>query len=401
MGIANQAEQQIIIGKQAAKGTLATTGVGKRYNYTTETTGSLEREVFESNTIRPDQQKKNPRHGKKEAPFTLAQELQPGGHTEPLAGAMRAAWVSGATTGSISLAIDAAAKTITRTTGSFITDGIKVGDIVRALGFSNALNNGKNIRLVTVTALVVTYAADPSTLTFVTIAAAAGVTLTVPGKKLSLASANHTKDYFTIEDWQSDVPSSRRFKDCRVVSVAIAVPPNGHATISIGFIGLDADPQAVVYFVAPTAAATTDFLAGPNGILRYNDADSAVLSDFNVNMANGGETKSVVGTTLSPDVFIGTTVVTGSLSALFDSTLNLTNFASGVQGPLYLYLFEDDTTDSDFIIIKLPYVKLSNATTENDGTARTVASDFTAGVREDGSTTIEQTSIVIMDSAAV
>lgn len=401
MGIANQSEQQIVIGKQSAKGTIATTGSGKRYNFTPETTGSLNKEAFESNTIRPDQQRKNPRHGTRSAPFTLAQELQCGGHTELLAGAMRAAWATPATTGSISIAIDATAKTYTRTAGSFITDGLKVGDIVRASGAANAANNGKNARLTSVTALVLTYADDASTTGFVTAAAAAGITVACPGKKLGLATTSHTKDYFTIEDWQSDVPSSRRFTDCRVSSVAINVPPNGHATISIGFLGIDADTETTVYFLAPTAAATSALLAGAQGLLRYNGADSAVVSDFSVTMENGAETKPVVGTDLSPDVFIGPNVATGSLSALFDANTILTNFETEAEGALYLYLFSDETASSDFMIIKLPNIKMNSANTANDGTARTVSGDFSAGVLEDGSTTVEQTAIVIVDSTVV
>lgn len=398
MGIANVAEQQIVIGKQSAKGIMALANAGKRYNFTPETSGSLSKEVFESNTIRPDQQRRNPRHGTRSAPFTLAQELQCGGHADLLAGGLRSAWAAGATTGSISLAIDVTAKTLTRTTGSFITDGFKVGDIVRLSGAANPANNAKNMRLVTVTALVLTYAADASTTAMVTATAAAGITCAVPGKKLSLASASHTKDYFTIEDWQSDVPSSRRFKDCRVSSAEINVPPNGHATVSIGFLGLDAETNSAAYFTAPVAAANSALLAGAQGLLRYNGADSAVVSNFSVSLANGAETKPVVGTDLSPDVFVGPGVATGSLSALFESTAILTNFENEAEGALYLYLFDSEAPGSDFLIIKLPNVKINSADTSNDGTAKSISGNFTAGVLEDGSTTVEQTSIVIMDS---
>jgi hypothetical protein len=107
----------------------------------------------------------------------------------------------------------------------------------------------------------------------------------------------------------------------------------------------------------------------------------------------------VVGTDLSPDVFVGSTVVTGSFSAMFDANTFFTNFEAETVGPLYLYLFEDSTAGSDFVIIKIPALKINSSDSANDGVARTVSAEFSGGENVDGSTTIEQTSIVYMDSS--
>jgi hypothetical protein len=402
MGIANQSFQRIAIEKQSGKGTIAPTGDGVIYNYTSDTSGSLTKDTFESNTIRTTQQKLNPRHGTRSVPFELAQELQIGGHTAILEGGFRAAWAAGGTTGAVTtIGINATTKAITRSSGSFVTDGFKVGDIVRASGFVATANNGQNMRLTAVSALSMTYAADSWTSSFVTESAGATVTVSVPGKKLTMATASHTSDYYTIEDWQSDVPSSRRYTDMRVGGYSINIPPNGHATITTKFLGIDGDTQTTVYFSSPDAAATGALLAGPQGLLRYNGTDSAVISDVTIELDNQAEVKAVVGTDLSPDVFVGAMAVTGSLSALFDSNDFLTNFEDEATAALYLYLFENESGDSDFVIIKLPNVKINKADTANDGTARTVSGDFTAGEMQDGSTVVEQTSMVICDSSVV
>lgn len=398
MGIANTSIQQVRIGKQTAKGTIlaAASSDAKLYNFV-DTTGSLAKDSFESNTIRTTQQKLNPRHGSRSVPFTLNQELQIGGHNDIVAGILRAAFATAATSGAVSQAIDATARTLTRSTGSYITDGFKVGDIVRITGSAQSANNGVNLRLSAVTALVMTWILDDWTTGMVTVVAAS-ITVACPGKKCSIPTTGHTSDYFTIEDWQSDVPSSRRHTDMRPASVDIAVPPNGHATFSTSWLGIDSAPETTEWFTAEQAAPTGALLAGPQGLIRYNGADSAVIADFSVNISNGAEVKAVVGTDLSPDVFVGSTGVTGSMSAMFDANTFLANFEAETVAPIYIYLFEDDTAGSDFVIIKLPAAKVSSSDTANDGVARTVSMNFTAGENVDGSTTVEQTSIVYHDS---
>lgn len=399
MGIANTSIQQIRIGKQTAKGTiLANNSADARlYNFV-DATGSLAKEAFESNTIRTTQQMLNPRHGTRSVPFTINQELQLDGSTELFEGMLRSTFATGATSGALSLDHDATARTITRASGSFITDGFKLGDIVRISGASDADNNGVNLRLTSVTALILTYADDAWLPTGMSNFTGETVTVACPGKKLSIPQTSHTTDYFTIEDWQSDVPSSQRHTDMRVASQEIAVPPNGHATIGTTFLGIDSDIQATEYFTNETAASTGALLAGPQGLIRYNGADSAVVADFSLSITNDAEIKPVVGSDLSPDVFVGMTTVSGSLTAMFSANTFLTNFDAETVAPLYLYLFEDSTAGSDFIIMKVPACKVNSASVGNDTVARTVSMDFSGGENVDGSTTIEQTSIVIHDS---
>lgn len=400
MGIANTSIQQIRMGKQSGKGTIlsASSTDAKLYNFV-DATGSLSKESFESNTIRTTQQRLNPRHGTRSVPFTLNQELQIGGHNDIVTAILRADWATSATTGSVSQSLDTSTRTISRASGSYISDGFKVGDIVRISGAADVDNNGVNLRLTSVAALSMVYAADdwlPSGMSNITTTA---ITVAVPGKKVSIPQTGHTSDYFTIEDWQSDVPSSRRHTDMRPASVDIAVPPNGHATFSTAFLGIDSDVQTTEYFTAEAAAPTGALLAGPQGLIRYNGTDSAVVADFSLNITNGAEIKPVVGSDLSPDVFVGMTVATGSMTAMFDANTFLSNFEAETVAPIYLYLFEDSTAGSDFVVIKLPAAKITSSDSANDGTARTISMNFNAGENVDGSTTVEQTTIVYHDSS--
>jgi hypothetical protein len=401
MTIASQIKRKVFIGKQSALGTIAGTGDGKTYNYRDGgLSGGLTKEAFDSNTIRTDQQRQNASHGTRSVTKTIDQEFQIGGHTALLEGALRDTFETGATTGAVtSIGINGSTRTISRSSGSFITDGFKVGDIVRATGFAASANNNKNYRLATVGASSMTYVADAWIGTVTTESAGATVTISVPGKKLSVPSSGHTNDYFTIEEWNDDIEQSERDIDCKISSMAISIPANGNATINFGFLGRNATYATSQYFSNPTAAPNGEILAGPTGLLSYNGVDSVVLTSVDLSLDAGAEVKSVVGSNLSPDVFTGSVVVTGSMSALFEDGTILDDFDDEVEAPLSIYLFENSNADSDFVIIKLPNIKVNSADKSADGTAISLASNFSAGVLADGSTTKEQTTIVIVDSS--
>lgn len=401
--IASQIKRKVFIGKQSALGTKALANSGKTYNYRDGgLSGGLTKDAYQSNTIRTDQQRQNASHGTRSVVRTLDQEFQLGGHQELLAGALRSSWATAVTTGSGTIyGINTTAKTLTRASGSFITDGFKVGDIVRATGFAASANNGKNIRITAVAALTMTYAADTWTTSFVTEAAGATVTIATYGKKLSIPLTGHTNDYFTIEEWNEDIAQSETDLDCKVSSVGISIPANGNATINFGFLGRNATYATSQYFTTPTAAPNTDILAGSTGLLTYNGVDSVVLTKVDINLDAGAEVKAVVGSNLSPDVFTNAAIVSGSMAALFETATILNDFDNEVEAPLYIYLFANNTGTSDFVIIKLPNIKINSAEKSADGTAMSLSSNFSAGLLADGSTVKEQTTIVIVDSTAV
>ena len=400
MTIASQIKRKVFIGKQSALGTKALANSGKTYNYRDGgLSGGLTKEAFESNTIRTDQQRQNASHGTRSVNKTLDQEFQIGGHTALLEGALRNAFATAATTGAVTtIGLNATTRTISRSSGSFITDGFKVGDIVRATGFVASANNNKNLRITAVAALSMTYANDAWLGTLTTETAGATVTVAAAGKKLSVPLTGHTNDYFTIEEWNDDISQSETDLDCKVSSVAIAIPANGNATVNFGFLGRNATYDTTQYFTSPTDAPNGDILAGTTGLLSYNGVDSVVLTNVSINLDAGAEIKAVVGSNISPDVFTSAVVVSGSMAALYEDATILNDFDDEVEASLYIYLFSNDTATSDFVIIKLPNVKINSAEKSSDGTAISLSSNFSAGVLLDGSTVKEQTTIVIVDS---
>lgn len=402
MAIAELTSRTIAIGLQSALGTIATTGVGKYQNFRPDTSGGLEKDSFESDSIRRDQQYSNPRHGLRQAPFALSQELQIGGHNDLFAALLRAAWAAGGTITGTTIAIDASTRTITDSGNGFITAGFKVGDIVRYTtdGSGPAGNENVNLRLLTVAAGSMTYANDPWTSVMITDAAGDNVTISVPGKKLQVPSSAHTKNYFTIDDFHSDISQGTRITDAIVNSADMDISPGANATVNFNMLGVDASlDNTAEYFISATAAPTGALLAGPEGKLRYAGADSVVMTQISLTIDSGGEVKAVIGANVSPDVFRLGVRVTGSLGALFDGGAILTSFDAETEAPLFIYLFADSTAASEFLIIKIPNAKINSADKASDGPAQVISGDFTAGKYTAGSTVIEGSTIVLHDSS--
>lgn len=401
MAIAEIASRKVSIAKQSGLGTLASASAGIALNFRPSTSMGLSKESFSSDSIRTDQQRANPRHGLRRGQASIDQELQMAGHKELMAAALRGSWASSITTGALTtIGINSSTRTISRASGSFVTDGFCVGDIVRASGFAATANNGKNYRLATVTALSMTYHADTWLSGITTESAGASVTITVPGKKLQTPSSSHTKDYFTLDDWHPDVSNQTTIKDAVVNTMALDIAPGAHAQVSFGLIGTDATPTgSAQYFTTIAAAPTGSLLAGPNGLLRYNGADSAVVQQVQINLDSGADVRAVIGANKSPDVFRESITITGSMSALFDNAATgpLVTFDAETEAPLYIYLFADSTAGSEFVIIKLPSVKIMGADKTADGPAMQLSGDLSAGKLASGSG-LETTSIVIVDS---
>lgn len=81
-------------------------------------------------------------------------ELSQSSQDDLLAAAMTSDWVAGEAASALSVTVDSAAKTFTRATGSFITDGVEVGALIYFEGLTG--NNAKPFFVTNVTALVVT-----------------------------------------------------------------------------------------------------------------------------------------------------------------------------------------------------------------------------------------------------
>ena len=139
--------------------------------------------------------------------------------------------------GSTTIAAVAATYTVTRTTGSYLTDGLRVGNVIRLTGF-NANNNAKNLLVITLTATVATVIVlNGAALTPETVASAG--TYAATGKTTYAPSIGHTDDSYTIEQFYSDISQSEVTTGNKVNTMGLALPATGLVTADFGFMGQD------------------------------------------------------------------------------------------------------------------------------------------------------------------
>lgn len=123
---------------------------------------AVTRDALVSNELDGSRETSSIRTGNKQVAGEYAIELSAESQDELLAGAMTGSWVAGATVAELTVDVNAAGKTFTRSAGDFTTS-VEIGDLVRFPGLTG--DNSKPFIVTAVSALVVTGGAIAYTLT--------------------------------------------------------------------------------------------------------------------------------------------------------------------------------------------------------------------------------------------
>ena len=287
---------------------------------------AVTRDALVSNELDGSREVSSIRTGNKQVAGEYSIELSASSQDELLAGAMTSSWVAGFTSQSIQVAVSAPAKTFTRSTGSFITDGVTVGDLVQFPGLPG--NNGKPFIVTAVTATVVTGAAIQATLTT---AAAAATTYKIAD---SLETGNLCKSY-SVLTWfkgKCGVPDSYLLtKGVEFTGFTIEQAVNAMVTGSFPFIGLSQEVLSTY----------------PAGSTFPSEAKRDPFSSVDVSAYNGTAPLELVDTfTITNDNGASAQFALGNASVAFVERAKAANTFS-LAGKLYdmtlLNLFLNET----------------------------------------------------------
>lgn len=169
------------------------------------------------------------------------------------------------------------------------------------------------------------------------------------------------KPSFTIEQVYPDLDISEVFTGMRVGDMAVSMPPTGMATVTFGFQGQNmttASAASSPVFVSPTAASTTSILSAVNGTMSIDGVGSTIVTGLDFSLTNNLNSTPVVGSTTVPEIFYGRSIVTGNVSAYFDSVTLLNAFINESTVRLSAQLTGTDSTSLTF---KMNKVKLNGA----------------------------------------
>lgn len=354
---------------------------------------NLAKDAFSSNEVRPDQQVYDARHGVRRVSGNIQGELSTQSYDDFIEASLRGTWASGVTASQSDFtSIVVSAGKFQIGSGSWITKGFRVGDVVRLLGFSHA-NVGRNFRITALTATQATVYPSPDAMSSQTTFGVA-----VVGKKLLCGT---TQRSFTVEQYYPDIDVSETFLGCRIGEMAVSLPPTGMANISFGLQGvdmLDTNAAQAPVFANPAAAQATNLLAGVNGSLSVAGAPSAIVTALDLSVSNNLSSTPVVGSVIVPEIFYGRLVVTGSLSAYFADQTMLDYFLNETEISLVAQL--DDANGSDFMTFRLNRVKLMGANKSVGPDGGVILQSPFQSLLSSGVTGVDDGSLVIQRSNA-
>jgi hypothetical protein len=401
MALGSAVNKQIAIKEEATYGTLPTAS-GAQVVRRVDFAMNMGKDVYESNEIRPDLQVADMRHGVRRVSGTLNGELSPGSYQPVLQAILKRDFTAlpAITGASITIAASGPLWSVTRAAGSFITDGVRVGMVVRlTAGTFNAANLNKNLFVLAMTPTVLTVAVVNGTV-LVAEGPIASATVSAPGRWTFVPSAGHTDKSFAIEEWFPDVPSCEVYSGCKFISAGLQLPPTGMATCSFGVAGQDLKQRSTTrYFTAPTAVGTSGVLAAVNGVLRIGGATLATVTGLSFEVAANYTGDPVIGANVVPLQFPGRVRVSGQFTAYFEDGTLRDVFADETQISLLVALSSDNTAAANFMSFAMTRVKLGSAD-KGDGEGGIVRTySFTALLDTSGGGN-EATTFAMQDSLA-
>jgi Phage tail tube protein len=404
MTIAKGVAKQVAAKLESTYGVLAGASGAKLLRRVTSNF-NLVKQSYSSSEIRTDYQMADFRHGVRSAEGTLAGEFSPGSYSDFFAAALAKDFVAGvAITGAgITIAASGSQYTLTRGAGSYLTDGFKVGDGIRitlATGL-NADSLNKNLLITALTATIATVSVMNGT--SMTPAAGTTVSLAVTGKKTYVPQTGHTSKSFTVEEFYSDIAQSEVFVGCKVNTIGVKIPATGMSTLDFGFMGKDLFQTGTSqYFTTPTALGTSGVFAGVNGVVVFNGAPVALITDATINIKRNIANAEVLGSNSIAESFDGRCLVDGSFSLYFVDAVAKDAFKNETEVSLIFTLTANNTATADFVSITIPRAKINSAGKADAETGITMSCNFQAllAVAGGAGTASELSVIVVQDTLA-
>lgn len=403
MTVAQGIAKQTVYKKQTALGSPASGGSGQIIRRTSSVF-QAPRDTYDTNEIVSHQQSTGVGYGLKKPAGRIDGVISPGTYAAFFGSLLRKDFAAVSAISSLTLTVAGSGPyTVTRSTGDFLTGGIKAGDIVRLTGANlDAANVSKNLLVISLTATILTVT-PVNGVAMTAESDKASSTVTVTGKKSRVPLTSHTNDYYTFEEYYSDLTRSETFVDAKIGMAEVGLPSTGNATVSFDILALDRVLGGSQVLTSPTAETTSQVLTALNGVVYANGAAVSNCTGASLtitgNMQHGAAT---IGTNSPLDVDRGRVGVSGQFTALFDSVTLQTLYDAETTLSLVLVMTDSEEADADFVTFTMGKIKLTGDAPD-DGEKQIVRTyPFVAEINGAGGTSLawDQTIITIQDSQA-
>jgi hypothetical protein len=356
----SQSNGYVAFKAQGAKGSIASGGSGFVLR-TSGGVGTIKKNAYGSNEVRRDGMRSRGRHGQRMTSGVFNVEVSLDNMDALYEAVFQGTWATALELDEsdfTSLAI--ASNVITLGSGSPISLGLRVGDVIRLTNMSTAGNNNKNIRISALTSTTIT-SAD----TLTDQAADTACNITRPGQKLICPAAGAAvKTYFTVEEVDLTLDKSKIYSDVIFHSLKFSMAPDSIVNCEIGWTGTGAMSTASAGS-SPSLTSPTESTGVPlacvDATLRLGSSDLASLTSWDVMIDRGAVAPSVVGSVYAPDVFTGNMAVSMNMGMLLEDYTALDAFLAETVYSFHALAVENESEPKDFISLYVPNFTLGSA----------------------------------------
>jgi len=396
--------KQIAYKKETTFGVLAGDTGGKLLRRTSADFTST-RESYESAEIRTDRQVADFRLGTRSTDGSLSGELSPNSYTDFIQSILARDFTAGGTAASVSVTIASSSGlfTLTRATGSYITDLFKVGEVVQMTGAGlNAANAGNNLLVVGVSALVLTVRVLGAT-TLIAEGPIATVAIASVGKETYIPLTGHTDDSYTVEEFYADIAQSEVHTGVKVGTWGVSVPASGLVTTDFTLMGKGLNTKGTSqYFTAPAALGTSGIVAAVNGAVLVNGlATGACVTSFDFSIDRGMEASQCIGSDSAEAIFSGTIRATGNVSLYWEDGYVRDLFENETDTTLVLALATGSEKTAGVMSFVLPKVTFSSFAKADGELGIVATAAFTAVLNDVTTAGLQGTTLQVVDTLVV
>lgn len=404
MSIALEIKKVVTAFKQTGLG-VARSGTGGQALRRETSSGKLAVASYENNEITSHQQSTGKTHGGRSGTFMLNGLLSPSTYTAIFASILRGTFAATTPiTASVTIAGTAGAWTLTDAANTFLTKGVKIGDVIRITAgtYVNGVNRDNNILVTGVTETVITGATLNASV-LIAEGPIAASTITIMGKKLAAPITAQTRDYWTVEEYQSDITKSELFTDTVFGSADVTIPASGNTTVAFNAVALNRASSGAQVLTTPTAETTTSVVAGIKGLIMVGGVAVANVTGLSIKIDGGVvPMDNVLGSNVSPDANRGILKVSGQITAFYQDAILSGYFDAATPIAIAIVDAVDGTNASEFVAFSMSKVILDGDDKDNGAKGIIRTYPFTAQINGSGGAALanDKTIITIQDSQA-
>lgn len=366
---------------------------------------ALPRTAFNTPEIRVDQQQGIDKTGTKTVPAQVNCALSCLSHKIPIEAVLRGTWAAAAisvdNTDMTSVAADNATAKFTFGGGDPVSEGFRVGMIVRFASLSEAENNGVNYTILGFSGssnrVMEVYPA-PTDMT-----ADSAFTLATVGRSVYAPSSSLVRRKFAIEVYNEDSDLAKLFTEITLGGLSFQAAPN--QDVRIGFNGMGRNRFLysggdAPFFGSPTAAPTYGLISAMDGLIRYNGATVGGFTGLNFNFARALSAPAQIHREgLAAGVIpSANAVISGDMTAFETDHSLQTLYDAGTEFEILAYMSETQAAAANAMTFYLPKVKITNMQSTIIDGAKAQQCTLSMGRYTGSAPGVESTSLFVHDT---